>query len=109
MAKYPKISNVQKITSAILLQIFELYWDSGYIWLAPPSSVTTRQCSSELDTALVAPSVGDALIINCVPDDKMSRMANPEGVIYRAGSLTLSLDTLHAETGQKGRVKDPTL
>ena len=53
----------------------------------------------------------------------MSRMANPEGVIYRAGSLTLSLgsmqraeyqtlkglDTLHAETGQKGRVKDPTL
>ena len=62
--------------------------------MAPPSSVTTRQCSSELDTALAAPSVGDALIINCVPDDKMSRMANPEGVIYRAGSLTLSLGSM---------------
>ena len=73
------LCNVQKITSAILLQIFELYWDSGYIWLAPPSSVTTRQCSSELDTALAAPSVGDALIINCVPDDKMSRMTRCPG------------------------------
>ena len=37
-----------------------------------------------------------AWIIKCIPNGKIPWMASPEGAIYRAGSLTLSLDSISA-------------